>query len=140
MSETTGTRDVIEMFRPTCNLDTVRDGRGGIFTWVPREPVVEWNMIIFNPSKIRGNHYHTEFVEYFLVVDGYGVMVSKDADGEEIFFQLSKGQCLRSPIGVPHAFYAIEHTTAMAFLTKNWDDCDPPITHENLIQQKQDNE
>ncbi len=128
----------IEIFKPTCNLDTVRDGRGGIFTWVPKEPIVEWNMLIFNPSKIRGNHYHTEFVEYFLVVEGFGVMVSRDSEGKEMFFHLAKGQCLRIPEGVPHAFYAIEHTTAMAFLTKNWDACNPPIYHEELIQNKDD--
>ena len=126
----------IELFKPSCNLETVRDGRGGIFTWIPKEPIVEWNMVVFNPTKMRGNHYHNEFVEYFLVVQGFGVMVSKDEGGKEIFFHLSKGQCVRIPKGVPHAFYAIEHTTAMAFLTKNWDKCNPPIHHEELIQEK----
>ena len=47
----------IVRFNPSCNLQTVRDGRGGIFTWVPPEPILEWNMLIFHPNKIRGNHY-----------------------------------------------------------------------------------
>ena len=133
-------KNQIEIYKPTCNLDTVRDGRGGIFTWIPKEPIVEWNMLIFNPNKIRGNHYHTEFVEYFLVVEGYGVMVTNDEKGEEIFHHLGKGVCLRIPKEVPHAFYAIEKTTAMAFLTKNWDDCNPPIHHEDLIQSEETTE
>ena len=41
----------VEILRPTCNLDTVRDGRGGIFTWVPPEPIVEFNMLYFRPGK-----------------------------------------------------------------------------------------
>jgi mannose-6-phosphate isomerase-like protein (cupin superfamily) len=127
----------IEKFESTCNLDTVRDGRGGIFTWIPKEPIVEWNLLIFNPNKIRGNHYHSEFVEYFLVVSGFGTMISREENGKETSMTLSKGQCVRIPKGVPHAFYAIENTTAMAFLTKNWDACNPPIYHEEMIKEKQ---
>jgi len=126
----------IKRFEPTCNLDTVRDGRGGIFTWIPDEPIVEWNMLLFSPNKIRGNHYHPEFIEYFMVVEGYGVMVYKEKDGKESFLHLSKGQCVRTPINVSHAFYAIEETTAMAFLTKNWDKCNPPICNEDIFKEK----
>ena len=123
----------IQRFEPTCNLDTVRDSRGGIFTWIPSEPILEWNLLFFNPTKIRGNHYHPEFVEYLLVVDGYGVMVFRDTDGSECFLHLSTGQCVRTPKNVSHAFYAIKHTTAMAFLTKNWDKCNPPIQKEEVF-------
>ena len=31
----------IEKLSPTCNLDTIRDGRGGIFTFYPEDPIVE---------------------------------------------------------------------------------------------------
>jgi len=120
-------------FEPSCNLSTVRDGRGGIFTWVPPEPIMEWNMLICNPSKVRGNHYHKEFTEYFMVVDGYGTMITYDEQGEEMMLHLSKGQCVRTPRLIPHVFFAIEQTTAMAFLTKRWDDCDEPITHKQVL-------
>ena len=33
----------IEEVLPSCNLDTVRDGRGGIFTFIPKDPIVEFN-------------------------------------------------------------------------------------------------
>ncbi len=114
---------------------TVSDGRGGIFTWIPQEPLVEFNMLYFQPGKTRGNHYHPEFVEYFLIVDGSGVMVSKDHEvtGGERIIHMSKGMCVRTPIGVTHAFYAITPVTAIAMLSKKWDDCNPPIKREDLI-------
>ena len=60
----------IEILIPSCNLSTIDDGRGGIFTWIPDEPLMEFNMLYFKPGKVRGNHYHPEFTEYFLVTDG----------------------------------------------------------------------
>ena len=124
-----------EILYPSCNLMTVSDGRGGIFTWIPKEPLVEFNMLYFQPGKTRGNHYHPEFVEYFLVVEGSGVMVSKDSgvEGGECIIHMSKGMCVRNPKGVSHAFYAITPVTAIAMLSKKWDDCKPPIIREDLI-------
>lgn len=126
----------LEILRPSCNLETVRDGRGGIFTWLPQEPLLEFNMLYFQPGKTRGNHYHPEFVEYFLVVEGSGVMVTKDDlndSSPEHVIHMSKGMCTRAPIGTPHAFYAITPVTAIAMLTKPWDECKPPIVYMNLI-------
>ena len=60
-------------------------------------------------------------------------MVSKNEDGSESFLHLSTGQCVRTPKNVSHAFYAIKQTTAMAFLTKNWDKCNPPIYKEEVL-------
>lgn len=127
-----------EVLYPSCNLMTVSDGRGGIFTWLPREPIVEFNMLYFQPGKTRGNHFHPEFVEYFLIADGSGVMVSKDSevDGGERVIHMSKGMCVRTPVGVTHAFYAITPVTAIAMLSKRWDDCAPPIIHQHLISPK----
>ena len=124
-----------EILQPSCNPLTVTDGRGGIFTWIPQDPLVEFNMLYFQPGKTRGNHYHPEFNEYFLVVDGSGVMVSKDheAPGGEKIIHMSKGSCVRTPSGVSHAFYAITPVTAIAMLSKKWDDCNPPILREDLI-------
>lgn len=124
----------LEILRPSCNIETVSDGRGGIFTWLPEDALVEFNLLYFQPGKTRGNHYHPEFVEYFLVVEGSGVMVTKDSeDAEEEIIHMSKGMCTRAPKGVSHAFYAITSVTAIAMLSKRWDDCNPPIVHSNLI-------
>lgn len=124
----------IEILKPTCNLDTIHDGRGGIFTWVPREKIAEFNLLYFNPGKLRGNHYHPEFTEYFLVVDGQGVMVTKDREtGREVIIHMSKGMCTRAPKGVPHAFYAVTPCTAVAMLSKPWDESNPPIVREDVL-------
>ena len=117
-----------ETLIPSVNPNTVIDGRGGIFTWIPSEPIVEFNLLYFQPGKTRGHHYHPEFVEYFLVVEGSGLMSSRDSEGGETKnIHMSKGSCIRNPIGVAHTFYAITPVTAIALLTKKWDDCNPPI-------------
>jgi mannose-6-phosphate isomerase-like protein (cupin superfamily) len=120
----------VTIIRPTCNLDTVRDGRGGIFTWVPPEPIVEFNMLYFSPGKVRGFHYHPHFIEYLLVVDGSGVLVTRDNPDDsnaEDFVHLSKGICTRTDINVYHTVYAITELTIVAMLTQQWDLSDPPI-------------
>ena len=68
----------IEILRPQCNLETVKDGRGGIFTWLPDKPIVEFNMLYFRPGKVRGFHFHPHFEEYLLVVEGNGTLVTRD--------------------------------------------------------------
>jgi mannose-6-phosphate isomerase-like protein (cupin superfamily) len=124
----------IRVLGPSCNPTTVYDGRGGIFTWVPEDDIKEFNILYFKPGKSRGNHYHPEFHEYFLVVDGQGVMVSRpDPDRAEDVIHMSKGTCVRTPSGTAHAFYAISEVTAVALLTKPWDACDEPIVRLDVI-------
>ena len=124
----------IEILKPSCNLDTVKDGRGGIFTWIPQDKIVEFNLLYFLPGKSRGDHYHPEFVEYFLVVEGSGVMVTRSGENapQEVI-HMSRGMCTRTPIGVAHAFYAITPVTAVAMLSKKWDDSTPPIRHMDVL-------
>ncbi|HCN84415.1 MAG TPA: hypothetical protein DIT07_12460 [Sphingobacteriaceae bacterium] len=125
----------IEVFESSCNISTVQDGRGAIFTWLPKEPIVEFNMLYFLPNKIRGNHFHPEFVEYFLIVEGSVVMVTKDPQtGKEINMLASKGVCFRTPPFTPHAVHAITDSTCVSLLTKPWDECDKPIIYEDLIE------
>ena len=122
-----------EVLYPTCNMTTITDGRGGVFSWVPEDAIVEFNMLYFNPGATRGNHYHPEFNEYVLVVAGEGIMVSKDSEGgEKKIIHMSKGSCVRTPSGVIHTFYAISPVTAIAMLSKKWDDCTPPIVRVDV--------
>lgn len=124
----------IEVIYPSCNISTVKDGRGGIFTWIPDEPIVEFNMLYFGPSKVRGNHYHPEFTEYFLVVEGTILMVTKDSKtNKELNMHASKGICFKTPPNTPHAVHAITNTTCISMLSKEWDKSRPPIVHEDLI-------
>lgn len=124
----------IELLSAACNISTVQDGRGAIFTWIPDQPIVEFNMLYFLPNKIRGNHFHPEFTEYFLVVDGTVVMVTKDTiTGKEINMHASRGVCFRTPPNTPHAVHAITQSICISMLTKEWDKCKPPIIHEDII-------
>jgi mannose-6-phosphate isomerase-like protein (cupin superfamily) len=125
----------IEVFESSCNITTVQDGRGAIFTWLPKEPIVEFNLLYFLPNKIRGNHFHPEFIEYFLIVEGSVVMVTKDPEtGKEINMLASKGICFRTPANTPHAVHAITDATCVSLLTKPWDDCQKPIIYEEMIK------
>ena len=120
----------VTIIMPTCNLETVKDGRGGIFTWLPKEPLVEFNMLYFNPGKVRGFHFHPEFVEYLLVVNGNGTLVYRDDANDkktEKFIHLSKGICTRTDKNTYHTVYAITEMTIVAMLTKRWDHSNPPI-------------
>ena len=122
------------LFRPTCNLETVLDGRGGIFTWVPNKAIKEFNLLYFTPGASRGDHYHPEFTEYFLVVEGSGVMVFKESDEHRKVFHMSRGDCTYASPGIAHAFHAINPVTAVAMLSKPWDECNPPIIHEDVTE------
>ena len=120
----------VTIIMPTCNLETVKDGRGGIFTWLPKEPLVEFNMLYFNPGKVRGFHFHPEFIEYLLVVNGNGTLVYRDDANDkktEKFIHLSKGICTRTDKNTYHTVYAITEMTIVAMLTKRWDHSNTPI-------------
>lgn len=124
----------IEILEASCNISTVKDGRGAILTWLPDLPIVEFNMLYFLPNKIRGNHYHPEFVEFFLIVDGSVLMVTTDPEtGKEINMHASRGTCFRTPPNTPHAVHAITQSICISCLTKPWDACDKPIVYEDLI-------
>lgn len=123
----------MKSFKPSCNLNTIRDGRGAIFSFVPDQPIAEFTHQFIKAGKIRGNHCHPEFDEYILLVDGSGVEVEKDLEtGEEHFIQMAKGECIYIPRGTYHVFLAITDCQSVSFLTKKWDDCKVPIQHSNL--------
>ncbi len=120
----------IKVLHPSCNLETVRDGRGGIFTWVPKEPIVEFNLLFFKPGKTRGFHYHPHFIEYLLCVDGSGVLVTREDKNDpktETTISLSKGVCTIAEKNTYHTVYSITEMTLVAMLTKQWDHSKPPI-------------
>lgn len=114
---------------PECNLETIRDGRGGIFTYYPqRAAIVEWNLLFTKAGQARGFHYHKEFDEYVLIVGGHGTYIGRNSDGTEHFYKVAAGDCLYFATGTPHTVYAITDMRIVALLTKKWNDCDEPIT------------
>lgn len=120
-------------FKPSCNLNTISDGRGAVFSFVPDRPIMEWTYQVIKAGRIRGNHCHPEFDEYILLVAGQGVEVEKDlATGEEAFVYLAKGECVFIPRGTYHVFMAITECESVSFLTKRWSECQSPIVHAGL--------
>lgn len=122
----------IKKIDPDCDLSTVRDGRGGIFSFYPGKPILEFNFVFVNKGVVRGNHCHPEFDEYYLITSGNGVVVTKSEKGQDEFLYVGKGDCIYLPQGTFHVFYAITDCSKVSFLTKKWDDCAVPIIHENL--------
>ncbi len=113
---------------PMCNLTTLVDGRGGIFTYYPLQPIVEWNLLFTRAGEARGFHYHKEFDEYILITSGDGVYIEQLDDGSNSFVKVAGGDCLHFPIGTRHTLRAITDMRLVALLTKRWDDCDEPLT------------
>ena len=59
---------------PDINPITVKDGRGIISTYYPQtEDIKEWSYIVTLKGSVRGHHYHKEFDEYIMFVEGEGV-------------------------------------------------------------------
>jgi mannose-6-phosphate isomerase-like protein (cupin superfamily) len=124
----------IELLEASCNISTVQDGRGAIFSWIPDDDIKEYSLLFFQPNKVRGNHFHPEFTEYFLVVDGAVVLLTRDSKtGKDINMLAGKGVCFRTPPNVPHAVHAIVPSICVSFLTKPWDSCERPIVYEDLV-------
>ena len=125
----------IELLPGNCNPATVSDGRGGIFSWVPEDDIKEFAFLFFNPGKIRGNHFHPEFVEYFLVVDGAVLVSTIDVNTNQLISKIAGvGTCFRTPIGVSHAVQAIVASKCISFLTKPWDECSEPIIYTEVLK------
>jgi mannose-6-phosphate isomerase-like protein (cupin superfamily) len=107
---------------------TFKDGRGIIQTFYPEQyNVVEWNYIVTLKGAVRGHHYHKEFDEYIMFVEGEGVYTEM-TDGKELVTPVSAGDCIYLPLGVPHTFYPTADCKMIAMLTKRWNDCEEPIT------------
>lgn len=119
----------IELMQPSVNLETISDGRGGIFTYFPYSPILEWNYIVTSKGSTRGHHYHPEFDEYIMFISGHGCYVEKTSNGKEVIL-VGPGDCIYIPCNVSHTFEALEDCRMVALLSKKWDDCKVPIVKE----------
>ena len=118
----------IKKLDPDINPITVKDGRGIISTFYPQtEDIKEWSYIVTLKGSVRGHHYHKEFDEYIMFVEGEGVY-TEITNEEELVTPVSAGDCIYLPQGVPHTFYPTADCKMIALLTKRWDECDEPIT------------
>jgi len=110
------------------NPSTVIDGRGLIATYLPVGQLIhEWNYIVTLKGSQRGHHYHKEFDEYIMFVEGSGVY-TEISNGISLATMVSSGDCILIPRMVVHTFYPLADSKVIALLTKQWDHCNEPIT------------
>lgn len=109
------------------------DARGSILTFLPHEALVEYNLITYLAGSVRGMHWHPHFIEYILFAGGTGLLSSKDKDGGPVTLtDIRPGLSVRLVSGVAHAVRADTDMTAVALLTRRWDDSDPPLVRFGL--------
>lgn len=121
----------MKILKPSVNTVTLKDGRGGIFTYFPEnESIKEWSYIVTHKGTDRGHHYHKEFDEYIMFVDGHGCYLEKLSDGSEETHLVGPGDCIYIPANTSHTFKPLEDCRMIALLTKKWDDCESPIERD----------
>lgn len=104
------------------------DSRGTVTTFLPPDPIVEYNLITLRAGDVRGMHYHPHFTEYLLFVSGEGYLTWREPDDDRTWgMDVEQGISTRAEPGVAHAVRAETDLTFIAMLTRRWDDCDPPI-------------
>lgn len=102
------------------------DHRGKILSFIPKDSIKEFVMIETRVGVDRGNHYHPEFDEYIVLIQGKGVYIEK-IDGRERTVEVESGECVHIPHGIYHTFIPATDCLAVSCLTKKWNDCENPI-------------
>lgn len=117
----------IQIIEPDIN-DNALDHRGAIFSFIPYESIVEWCYIYTKPNNTRGHHYHKEFDEYIMLVDGEGVYFELLENNQKRKIVVGPGTTIYVPKNTPHTFFPLTECKSVSFLTKKWNDCKEPIT------------
>lgn len=121
--------NLVKKLQPEINPSTFKDKRGIIKTFYPcNDNIVEWNYIVTNKNVTRGYHYHKEFDEYIMFVEGEGVYTTLNEENIEEIVPIGAGECLFIPKFTPHTFYPTTDCKMIALITKKWNDCKEPIT------------
>lgn len=118
---------MIRILQPEIS-DAAVDARGAIYSYVPAEDIKEFCYITTRAGVTRGHHYHKEFNEYIMLVEGEGIYLCPQPDGTENKIVVGPGQTIFVPVGCPHTFVPLSDCKSVSMLTKAWNDCDEPIT------------
>lgn len=110
------------------HLSSYEDERGQVITYLPKDPLVEMNIIHTKEGETRGFHYHPEYDEYMIITSGEGTVTEYSDDGEHInTITTPTGSVVRIPKNIKHSSKAITDYTFINLLTKTWDDCENAI-------------
>jgi len=104
------------------------DERGAIFSYIPKDAIVEFVYIHSKPTGIRGKHFHKHFDEYIIMVNGEGIYYEPLNNGTERKILVGAGQTIYIPKLTPHTFYALTECKSVSLLTAKWNDFTDPIT------------
>lgn len=108
--------------------DKAVDDRGAIFSYVPKDAIVEFVYVYSKPTGVRGKHFHKHFDEYIMMVDGEGIYYEPLEGGDERKIIVGSGQTIYIPKYTPHTFYPLVECKAVSLLTAKWNDFEDPIT------------
>jgi dTDP-4-dehydrorhamnose 3,5-epimerase-like enzyme len=108
--------------------DKAIDNRGAIYSYIPHDNLVEFVYIDTKQGVTRGHHYHEEFDEYIMLVNGEGIYLEKLEDGSTRKIVMGAGQTIYIPRLTPHTFVPLTDCKSVSMLTKAWDSCNNPIT------------
>jgi len=96
----------IKFILPDIN-DKAIDSRGAIYSFIPHDEIVEFCYVTTKSGHARGHHYHKEFDEYLMLVDGEGIYLELLDDGTVRKIVIGAGQTLYVPRLTPHTFIPI---------------------------------
>jgi mannose-6-phosphate isomerase-like protein (cupin superfamily) len=122
----------IQIIEPDIN-DNALDQRGAIFSFIPHDAIVEWCYIYTKPNNTRGHHYHKEFDEYIMLVEGEGVYFELLENNQKRKIVVGPGTTIYVPKKTPHTFFPLTECKSVSFLTKKWNDCKEPITKVDKV-------
>lgn len=117
----------IQLLSPDIN-DMAIDGRGAIYSFVPYDSIVEFCYIDTKQGSQRGHHYHEEFDEYIMLVQGEGIYLERLDNGPDRKIVMGAGQCIYIPAFTPHTFVPLTDCKSVSLLTKQWNATQKPIT------------
>lgn len=117
----------IQLLTPDIS-DLAVDHRGAIYSYVPKDKIVEFVYIDTKQGVTRGDHYHEEFDEYIMLVHGEGIYVELLENGDKRKIIMAPGQTIYIPKLTPHTFIPLTDCKSISLLTKTWNECARPIT------------
>ena len=117
----------IQLLQPDIN-DKAIDNRGAIYSFIPHDTIVEFCYIDTKQGSKRGHHYHEEFDEYIMLVQGEGIYLERIEDGTDRKIVMGAGQTINIPRLTPHTFVPLTDCKSVSLLTKRWNDSIKPIT------------
>ncbi|MCL4435494.1 MAG: cupin domain-containing protein [Thaumarchaeota archaeon] len=109
------------------------DERGTITNIINNEPVRSITITQSKKGSIRGNHFHKRSGKYVFVLDGKMELVVI-ANETEVRQTLTAGSMVWIPKNMPHAFLAVEESTALEIEPLNRDLTDAYRLDKPLIQ------